>query len=108
MTGEVTLSEVLATLDWGTVLVAIISASGAYVAAWLLFRSKAKDDKQTLIDQLQEERTVLKEEGQAYRAKIDAFWKDKAMSRQHVAALRTQIWTRGEPPPVDPPEGYIE
>lgn len=102
------LAETLKNVDWGTVIVAIISASGAYIAAWLLFRSKAKDDKQTLIDQLQEERNVLKGEGEAYRSQVNAFWKDKAMSRQHVAALRHQVWTRGNPPPVEPPDGYIE
>ena len=94
--------------EWTPVIVAAISAASAFLGAWLLFRAKARDDKQLLIDQLQEERALLKGEGVAYRAQIDKHWQDKALSREHVAALRHQVWSGGNPPPVAAPPGYVE
>jgi predicted house-cleaning noncanonical NTP pyrophosphatase (MazG superfamily) len=106
------LRDIVAEVDWGTMLVAIISASGGVIVGWLTLRAKNKDDKQSLIDQLQEERNTyvsqLEKERADYMARIDRFWADKAYSREHVAELRDHIWQRNDPPPPKPPTGYIE
>lgn len=110
----------------------VSSIAGAGVGAfssWLSFRSKAKVDTQTLIDQLQEERNAEREERRREReefarqlaaereqiaaeraehaARADRFWADKAASRTHVAQLERHIWDQKPPPPPTPPTGYI-
>lgn len=106
--------------DWlVNVIVAIIAVSGGYVTAWGASRRSHRDDRQMLIDQLQEERKTYvdqlgKERAEqaaervAYTRRLDAMWTDKAASREHVAALRDHIWQRKDPPPPDPPAGYIQ
>lgn len=65
-------------------------------------------ERQAFVDQLQEERDASSKKVELFSEKIDTMWRDKAASREHVAALRRQIWDGGNPPPVDPPAGYIE
>lgn len=81
------------------------------LSAWLVFRAKSKDDKQTLIDQLQEERDRADDRAHEqlgeFSRQMDRMWADKAASRQHVGALVDHIWQRKEPPPPPAPAGYI-
>lgn len=100
-------------------IAAIISAvisgtagsSVGIIGAWLVFKAKTRDDKQELINQLQEERNRLDEQAAADRAEfakqMDRMWKDKAASRQYVGSLVDHIWQRKEPPPPLAPDGYI-
>lgn len=112
-----------------TIVSSIITGGVGFGGAIMLFKKNSGDDRQALIDQLQEERDVtqrqLREERQefakqlveeraaaqeerlAYTARLDQMWADKAASREHVAALRDHIWSRQAPPPPDPPPGYI-
>ena len=57
--------------------------------------------------QLAAERKELREERTAYTSRLDTMWADKAASREHVAELRDHIWQRKDPPPPEPPPGYI-
>lgn len=98
--------------DWVVTLgVAAIAATGAFAGALAVMRKSSRDDRQALIDQLQEERnaseTRAAQDRAAFTAQIDRFWVDKSASRDHVAALRDHIWQRLPPPPPAPPEGYI-
>lgn len=106
------MTEMFSDTDWGTVLVALISATGGAVVALIAARGKRREDTQTLIDQLQEERKayaeMLREERAVADARLDRMWADKAASRQHVADLRAHINRGDPPPPPTPPEGYIE
>ena len=110
--------------------VAVVAASGAWLTTLVSLRGKARDDRQLLIDQLQEERNwqaeerrkervEFAEELRAERAQIaaerdlarresDRFWADKASSRVYVGMLRAHINAVLPPPPPNPPEGYIE
>lgn len=65
-------------------------------------------ERQAFLEQLQEERDASNRKVEVFSDRIDMMWRDKAASREHVAALRRQIWEGGAPPPVSPPEGYIE
>lgn len=99
-------------------LIAVIAATGGWSTAWWQARKASRETTQQLIDQLQEERNhaddQLQREREASAAKvdklsaqIDRFFTDKAASRKHVAALNDHIWQRRDPPPPDPPAGYI-
>ena len=112
-----------------SIIVAVIAATGGWATAIWQSRSKAKDDRQALIDQLQEERNHSDEqrrlEREAFssqlaaeresfaaqltseRAEIQRMYMDKAASRDFVAALKDHIWQRKDPPPPEPPAGYI-
>lgn len=65
-------------------------------------------ERREFVDQLQEERQAALDRAASKDKIIDAMWRDKAASREHVAALRRQVWSGDEPPPVTPPPGYIE
>lgn len=104
---------------WLTVVIGLIAVSGGYATAWVSSRKSHNDDRQTLIDQLQEERKTYvdqlgkeraeqKADREAYTKRLDAMWTDKAASREHVNALRDHIWQRRDPPPPEPPVGYIQ
>lgn len=78
----------------------------------------AKADSHAMIDQLQEERNQVeaklgKEIGdgaakvERLEKRIDIFYADKHASRLYVAALLDHIWQRKQPPPPDPPAGYV-
>lgn len=112
-----------------TIIVALITAVGGFVSGIAAFRKTNRDDRQALIDQLQEERAatqlqlkqereeytaqlsaerqVIREEREAYTSRLDQMWADKAASREHVAELRDHIWQRKPPPPPGPPPRYI-
>lgn len=112
------------------ILIAAIAASGGFSAAYVALRKSQRDDRQLLIDQIQEERNwqaderrrereEFREELETERAQItaeretaalaaDRYWNDKAHSRAYVAMLRAQIINRQDPPPVEPPAGYME
>lgn len=98
----------LVSVDWGNLLTALISAAAGVAGAMFVFMAKQKEDKELLIDQLQEERNLLRDQLAAQRIEDDKRFRDKALSRQHVADLRRQINTGAPPPPVLPPPGYIE
>lgn len=74
------------------------------IGAFLLGASRRKHD---MIDQLQEERTSRETQIAALELRIDAFYTDKHASRIYVASLIDHIWQRQQPPPPDPPTGYI-
>lgn len=118
--------------DWGAVWVflgVLATASATWGAAYFTLRAKAQEDKQALIDQLQEERNEERNERRREREefaaqlaaeraeiaaeravnseRIDRFWADKAASRTYVAQLEHHIWAQKEPPPPTPPDGYI-
>ena len=116
--------------DWLiTIAVAIIAATGGWATAFVAVRRGARDDRNALIDQLQEERdhsdeqrrlerAAFAEELTAERAQItaerrehrdivDRFMSDKAASREYVNRLKDAIWQRHDPPPPEPPVGYI-
>ena len=128
-------------LDISGVLVAVIGAVGVLGVGWMQKRSAtqklaiesanvkaeaerrsaqhARDAMQTLVDQLQEERTaqaeMLREERQLHRedrahteAVLDRLYADKGLSRDYVAQLRAWIHAGKPPPPPAPPSGYIE
>lgn len=101
-----------AQIEWGAVLNTLISAAGGAFGAFLLARGKRREDTQTLVDQLQEERVqyvgLLREEREMNERRLDRMWDDKAASRQHVAELRAHIFKGSPPPPPAPPAGYIE
>lgn len=113
--------------------IGLVSATGGFFVGWAALRNsrtssrsaleaeraELAEDRRSLIEQLQEERSVyvaqlsaeraeLAAERQVWAERFDRMWADKAASRQHVAALRAHIWSRGEPPPPDPPAGYQE
>ncbi|WP_350347273.1 hypothetical protein ABIQ69_11590 [Agromyces sp. G08B096] len=112
-----------------TVVVAVIAAAGGWGSAFLQSRAKSRDDRQALIDQLQEERNYADEQRRLereafsielakereqiaaerveYTTRLDRMWADKAASRAHVAQLNDHIWQRKPPPPPEPPAGYI-
>lgn len=112
-----------------TIAVAIIAATGGWATAFVAVRRGARDDRNALIDQLQEERDhsdeqrklerqAFAEELTAERAQIaaerkqsrelvDQFMSDKAASREYVNRLKDHIWQRHDPPPPEPPVGYI-
>lgn len=101
-----------------TALGTLVGAVGGILATWAVARKTAREDTQALIDQLQEERTAfveqlekeragMREDRVSYESKIDALWTDKAASRQYVGALTDHIWQRKDPPPPEPPAGYI-
>lgn len=87
-----------------TLLLACIPSTLTGIIAYLAGSSRRKHD---MIDQLQEERTVREGQVAALQTRIDAFYTDKHASRQYVAALLDHIWQRQQPPPPDPPSGYI-
>lgn len=117
--------------EWVAVLVALVGGGGlgALATALVTARKNKREDRDALIDQLQEERessnAQLQEERRSFVAelakereafavertellgRLDKMWDDKAASREHVAALRDHIWQRKDPPPPDPPAGYI-
>lgn len=64
-------------------------------------------ERQEYSAQLAAERKELRDEREAYTSRLDTMWVDKAASREHVAALRDHIWQRKDPPPPEPPPGYI-
>ena len=101
-----------ADVDWSTVITTIISAIGGVTVGALAARGKRREDKQLLIDQLQEERNFQVQERakerQEFVDQIDRVWRDKAHTREHVNALRAHIWRGCPPPPPEPPDGYIE
>lgn len=105
---EFSTNSELSSVDWGNLLTALISAGAGVVGAMFVFRAKQKEDKHLLIDQLQEERNLLRDQLAAQRIEDEKRFHDKALSRQHVADLRRQINTGTPPPPVPPPPGYIE
>lgn len=112
-----------------TIASSLITGIVGFFTALVVFRKNNRDDRQALIDQLQEERDatqqqlreereefarqlaaereVAREERREYTKRLDQMWADKAASREHVNALRDHIWSRLEPPPPDPPQGYI-
>jgi hypothetical protein len=112
------------------VLIAAIAASGGFFAAYAALRKSQRDDRQLLIDQIQEERNwqaaerrkereefaaeLLKEREQiaaeraAAEIAADRYWSDKAKSREYVAMLRAHINNRQPPPPPHAPAGYLE
>ena len=112
-----------------TIAVALIGATGGWATAFIQGRSKAKDERQVLIDQIQEERNYQTEQRRLEREqfaaelaaereqlaaerrengeRIDKFWADKAASREYVNRLQHHIWNRLDPPPPEPPAGYI-
>lgn len=96
---------------WAAIIVAVVAASGGVLGAWAVFAKSARDDRQLLIDQLQEERNATEsraaQDRAAFTAQVDRLWTDKAASREHVNALRDHIWQRKPPPPPEPGEGYI-
>lgn len=83
--------------SWGP---ALITGVVAYAAG-------SRRNRHDLIDQLQEERDKRSEEIEKLNIRITAFYTDKHASRQYVAALLDAIWQRKEPPPPEPPTGYI-
>lgn len=118
------------------IVVAVIGAVGGFIGGVAAMRKTAADERtsrdlerQAFIDQVQEERDAahallhqereeyatqlaaerreLRDERTAYTSRLDTMWVDKAASREHVAALRDHIWQRKDPPPPDPPTGYI-
>lgn len=113
-----------------TIIVAIIAASGAWVTARMTGRARQSElrhqvdkqraadreaeaeqrriERQTFVQQLREERDHAAARSDKLNLALDRMWADKAASREHVAALRRQIWEGGTPPPVMPPAGYIE
>lgn len=107
--------------DWIIpVIVAMLGGGGVGSLATLLItaRRDKREDRDSLIDQLQEERKSFVEElgkeRTAFAAertelltRLDKMWADKAASREHVNALRDHIWQRKDPPPPEPPAGYI-
>ena len=105
--GQLVLLE-LSNIDWGTVIVALISASVGIIGTYFSFRGRQKETVHLLVDQLQEERKAMSEELAKERALNKEIYLDKALSRQHVAELRHQINSGTPPPPVAPPPGYIE
>lgn len=97
---------------------AAIGAAGGAFAGWLAYRAKSREDTQQLIDQLQEERQMfvnqlsaeraqMAADRKSYEERVDRFWADKAASRNYVGSLLDHIWLRKEPPPPEPPPGYI-
>ncbi|WP_449277986.1 hypothetical protein [Leucobacter sp. GX24907] len=102
----------LAQVDWGATIQALITGVVGLTVGALTARGKRREDTQTLIDQLQEERSAyveqLREERAAGDTRLDRMWVDKAASRQHVADLRSHINQGLGPPPPGPPAGYIE
>jgi uncharacterized protein HemX len=112
-----------------TIAVAVIGATGGWATAFIQGRAKAKDERQVLIDQIQEERNYQTEQRRLEREqfaaelkaereqlaaerrengeRIDRFWADKAASREYVNRLQHHIWNRLDPPPPEPPAGYI-
>lgn len=116
--------------DVVTIVVAIIALVGTWVTARITGRGKEKEarvardkavadertaeaeqrrlERQEFVQQLREERDAANERTDKLNIVIDRMWADKAASREHVAALRAQVWAGGTPPPVEPPEGYIE
>lgn len=112
-----------------TIAVALIGATGGWATAFIQGRSKAKDERQVLIDQIQEERDYQTEQRRLEREqfaaelkaereqlaaerkengeRIDRFWADKAASREYVSRLQHHIWNKLDPPPPEPPAGYI-
>lgn len=106
------IAESLSRVNWGTVVTALIGASGGAFAALNRARGKRRDDMQVFIDQLQEERNqyaeLLREERGAGEARMDRMWADKAASREYVAQLRAHIHRGDAPPPPGAPDGYIE
>lgn len=106
--------------EWVALIVALLGGGGigALATALVTARRNKREDRDALIDQLQEERKSfveeLKKEREAFAAeraelldRLDKMWADKAASREHVNALRDHIWQRKDPPPPDPPAGYI-
>ncbi len=118
------------------IVVAIVTGVGGFIGGIAAMRKTAADertardaDRQAFIDQVQRERDaayallhqerqeyasqlaaerkVIREEREAYTSRLDTMWADKAASRDHVAALRDHIWQRKDPPPPEPPPGYI-
>ena len=90
---------------------AIASGGVGALSAWLVFWAKSKDDKQELINQLQEERDRADDRADKDRTaameQIDKLWHDKAASREYVRRLLDHIWQRKDPPPPEVPDGYI-
>lgn len=88
-------------------LASVATSAATAIGAFLLGASRRKHD---MIDQLQEERDIRAKQIADLEAKIDAFYAfyaDKHASRLYVAALLDHIWQRQQPPPPDPPAGYI-
>jgi len=112
------------------ILIAAIAASGGFFAAYVALRKSQRDDRQLLIDQIQEERNWQAEERRKERTEFaaelleerkqitaeraaatvaaDRYWSDKAKSREYIAMLRSHIINLQPPPPPTPPVGYME
>lgn len=109
---ESLIAEGVSQVDWGTVLTALLGASGGAFAALNRARGRRRDDMQAFIDQLQEERDqyadLLREERRADQVRMDRMWADKAASREYIAQLRAHIHRGDPPPPPGAPDGYIE
>lgn len=92
----------------------IAGATGIYIGARVDrnktiadARTEARTEAHAMIDQLQEERTVREGQVSALQSRIDGFYTDKHASRIFVASLIDHIWQRKQPPPPEPPAGYI-
>ncbi|ABY23103.1 hypothetical protein RSal33209_1366 [Renibacterium salmoninarum ATCC 33209] len=85
----------------------IATAVPAMLTSYVAFLAGLSRNRHSMIDQLQEERTLQEAQITDLEHRIDAFYADKHASRIYVAALLDHIWQRKEPPPPDPPAGYI-
>lgn len=70
-------------------------------------RTEARTEAHAMIDQLQEEKLERQTEVIRLETRINEFYADKHASRIYVASLLDHIWQRKQPPPPDPPAGYI-
>lgn len=66
-----------------------------------------QEERKSKDDQLNKERAASLAEREKYERRIDQFWGEKAVSRLYVNALQDHIWQRKDPPPPNPPEGYV-
>lgn len=64
-------------------------------------------ERDRLDTKLKDQATAHSTEMVKLNDRINAFYTDKAASRDYVAQLKDHIWQRQEPPPPAPPPGYI-
>lgn len=64
-------------------------------------------NRNSLIDQLQQERKELSQQLKDVNARVDVLYADKFSSRLYVASLIEWGLTGGGPPVPDAPEGYV-
>lgn len=79
----------------------------ALIAGIVAYTAGSRRNRHDLIDQLQEERDKRQDEIEKLNQRVTAFYTDKHASRQYVSSLLDFIWQRKEPPPPEPPHGYI-